>query len=342
MKKNLLLLSILSSLLNANAQNPFEKLGYTPKIATYSQGQFDEFHDQDTLVQIGSILFNINTRQIVAFVQTDTVHSEATLQPDVVSRWMSPDPLGDKMAFVSPYCFSVNSPILLMDPDGQEPIKPLVGSVSTFIEVLNNTPSKIGGKTGLEAAQAMLRLGSTEWDNKQMRPLPTTTPYFNNREGRYIYTEKGGWVDMVHFLFYAGKAYEYKRQKLIAQSLLKDKTLSLQERAHAERRASIDPVNEAVQDGYAQEMTDRFAAPYSAYSYEDLPSDKYGADFATNYFDPTSKLNFGEQLTNYLNEKLGATDPQNAPNYENLPSIEPTDKPTRTNHATTPVYTNKP
>ena len=35
---------------------------------------------------------------------------------------------------------------------------------------------------------------------------PTQTGYFNNKKGRYIYTKKGGWIDMVHFLFYAGKA----------------------------------------------------------------------------------------------------------------------------------------
>jgi len=36
---------------------------------------------------------------------------------------------------------------------------------------------------------------------------------------------------------------------------------------------------------------------------------------------------------------LGATNPENAPNYFDLPTTEPTDKPTRTNHTTSPVYT---
>lgn len=27
---------------------------------------------------------------------------------------------------------------------------------------------------------------------------------------RYIYTEQGGWIDMAHFLFYAGNAYSEK------------------------------------------------------------------------------------------------------------------------------------
>ena len=88
------------------------------------------------------------------------------------------------------------------------------------------------------------------------------------------------------------------------------------------KRSLQDPVGEAVQAGYFQENTDKIVAKHSAYSYEDLPSDKFGAEFGANYFNPDSKLSLGEQLYNYL-EGLGATDPQNAPNYKILPSKEP-------------------
>ena len=86
-------------------------------------------------------------------------------------------------------------------------------------------------------------------------------------------------------------------------------------------------------------MSDRFAAKYSANSYEDLPTDKFAADFGANYFDPKSKLTLGDQIQNYLNNNLKATTPDKAPNYKSLPTTEPTDKPTRTNHTTNPVYT---
>ena len=104
------------------------------------------------------------------------------------------------------------------------------------------------------------------------------------------------------------------------------------------QQANMNPVGEAVQNGYTQEMSDRVVAKHSAYSYEDLPSDKLGAEFGANYFNPNSKLSLGEQLQNYLNG-LGATSPQNAPNYKSLPTVDPTKQPTRTNHTTTPVYT---
>ena len=67
-------------------------------------------------------------------------------------------------------------------------------------------------------------------------------------------------------------------------------------------------------------------------------SDKLGAEFGVNYFDPKSKLSLGEQLNNYLQE-LGATVPEKAPNYKDLPQEEPQKTPSRTNKTTSPVYT---
>ncbi len=111
----------------------------------------------------------------------------------------------------------------------REPIRRQAGTAQQFIEVFNNTPSGMGRTTGDAAHRAMLRLGETSFDWSQMRPLPTTTPYFNNRPARYVYTTRGGWIDMVHFLFYAGKAYKYKvdrdnaiRQRQEAETRMRD------------------------------------------------------------------------------------------------------------------------
>ena len=123
MKRLLLLSIVLLTFIGAKAQNPFAEYGYTPKIATLSKGQFNEFHDQDTIVQIGSVLYNTKSKQIVAFVETDTVYSEATLEADIVSRWISPDPLADHPNQVdqSPYQYAWNNPVYWTDPDGRCP-----------------------------------------------------------------------------------------------------------------------------------------------------------------------------------------------------------------------------
>ncbi len=260
-----------------------------------------------------------------------------------VGRIISVDPLAAKFAGWSPYAFCMNNPIMLIDPDGQEPIKPQAGTVSVFMAIFNNTPSKMGTLKGKQASQALERLGATEFNWEKMSPLPTTTPYFNNKDGRYIYTHEGGWIDMVHFLFYAGKAYSYKVDKENAQKALdeiKNEHIMFPVPGCLTplmEDASLDPEGEAIQDGYQQEAADAIWAPHSAYSYEDLPSDRFGADFGANYFNPNSKLSLGEQLTNYFYDRLDATCPQNAPNYEKLPSKEPTDKPSKTNKTTNPA-----
>jgi len=125
MKKTfLILLTFLLGSISANAQvNPFAELGYTPKIATLSKGQFVESFDNDTIVNIGSVMFNTKSKQIVAFVKNDTLYSEATLEPDIVSRWISPDPLAEHPTQVglTPYHFAGNNPVYWTDPDGRCP-----------------------------------------------------------------------------------------------------------------------------------------------------------------------------------------------------------------------------
>jgi hypothetical protein len=125
MKNLFLLFTLIVGFISIQAQNnPFAEYGYTPKVATLSQGQFNESFDNDTIVQIGSVLFNPISKQIVGFVEYDTLYSEATLEPDIVSRWMSPDPLAHEYAGLSPYNFVANNPIRLVDADGRYIVDP--------------------------------------------------------------------------------------------------------------------------------------------------------------------------------------------------------------------------
>lgn len=118
MKRILSLLTLLLFIGTANAQNPFEKFGYTPKIGTLSKGKYIEYFDTDSIVQIGSVLFNPFTKKITGFVTQETVYSEATLKPEIVSRWLNPDPLAEEREWINPYNFVQNNPIIRTDPTG--------------------------------------------------------------------------------------------------------------------------------------------------------------------------------------------------------------------------------
>lgn len=67
MKSTILTLLILSVgiVLHSQNENPFAKFGYEVLTATSSKGEFKEFHDQTDVVEIGSVLYNTRTNEIV-------------------------------------------------------------------------------------------------------------------------------------------------------------------------------------------------------------------------------------------------------------------------------------
>lgn len=121
MKNYFILLTFLFCGSMVQAQNPFEQFGYSPKIGTLSKGKYIEHFDNDSIVRIGSVLFNTNTNTVSAFAETDTIYSESKLDPTVISRWMNPDPLADEFPSWSPYNFVYNNPIRYTDPTGLAP-----------------------------------------------------------------------------------------------------------------------------------------------------------------------------------------------------------------------------
>jgi Bacterial toxin 28 len=121
-KLTILLVAIVSGFAAIAQKQPFEQYGYKVKIATLSKGKYIEHFDQDTIVQIGTVLLNRRSGKIVSFVKYDTTLGEYSLKPELISRWMSPDPLAHEFYSESPYNFSHNNPIRYMDPDGAAPV----------------------------------------------------------------------------------------------------------------------------------------------------------------------------------------------------------------------------
>lgn len=97
---------------------PYEELGIKVKVLTLSNGKYQESFPNDTTFRFGSVMFNRSTGEVVSVVVEDTLYGEYDLKPEVVSRWLSPDPLAAEFASMSPYNYAGNNPIMNIDVEG--------------------------------------------------------------------------------------------------------------------------------------------------------------------------------------------------------------------------------
>jgi hypothetical protein len=120
MKKVLFSFALLSVSLCLQAQTKmpsFAKLGYNKQLLyTSSKGEFEEFHDQTDVVEIGNVFFNTVTKKIVGFVSEDAGISSATTA-------MTIDPHCERYYWISPYAFCLNNPVRYIDPTGMDTVE---------------------------------------------------------------------------------------------------------------------------------------------------------------------------------------------------------------------------
>lgn len=105
---------------SAYAQQPFLKYGVRVKVATLSNGRFQEFFTNDSLRRIGSAVYDTRLHRVAYLLPPDSLVGHA--KPDITSRWLSPDPLAEKFMYESPYIFVSNNPLNKFDPDGRSGI----------------------------------------------------------------------------------------------------------------------------------------------------------------------------------------------------------------------------
>ena len=158
--------------------NPFESIGKEGKILTLSNGKYKEFHDNDSLQRIGSVIVNTNTGTIYELLNVDTLYSESTLDPTVISRWYSPDAVVKHNE--SPYASMSNNPIWFGDKDGNDTLvmnrqlmpeytkiddKVLVYKV-TFSIIKNGVEESLGKTMYMYANKEQSQVGYNKLPNK--------------------------------------------------------------------------------------------------------------------------------------------------------------------------------
>lgn len=148
-----LIMLVIATCLKLQAQhsegNPFARLGY--KADVYTFGEKEEFHDQETIVEIGEVLFNTKTNEVVGFV--NGADSLIELKPELQS--MSIDPHCEKYYSISPYVYCMNNPVKYIDPNGKDAVLVVFPDykISTPIGKMGNLGHAgvllINNKTGL-------------------------------------------------------------------------------------------------------------------------------------------------------------------------------------------------
>jgi hypothetical protein len=186
---------------NIQAGNPFVQFGYKAKIATLSKGKYLEFHDQDSVVTIGTVRLHVNKKQIVGTFIQDSLNPDAQPIGDRAARWIAIDPLSEEFSDWSPYNMCFNNPIKYIDPDGKGPLdwfKNQAGRVVWF----DSTSKQFTGKSG----DTWTNVGSNLNEVKQNLDVPTQvqTIKWGNTKAALVEGEDGNKkslfsVNVIHF-----------------------------------------------------------------------------------------------------------------------------------------------
>ncbi len=231
--------------------------------------------------------------------ETGLYNYDARLYDPVIGGFISVDPIAqenikqtNKHLFdprmLNRYSYVRNNPLNFVDPDGYEPSKNRLGNSGRVIE----------------------RLKAYKGDSVATFKWASTYKSFGYAKVRYIYSQKYGYIDLTHFFRAAEMQHQYSekyKDTPVINSIVKSgKVIEL--------------------GGYWNEIDQTFSSDEnvrkSAWSYEDIPSNKAGIEFGKTY-DPSKP--FYKQVNEYLKDikVQSVNEIKTTEHYKNLPQEEP-------------------
>lgn len=194
------------------------------------------------------------------------------------------------------YTYCYNNPVNFFDPSGHEPDKENAGTLDEFVDYVRK---EIDTKIIFHEFESYLSILAGKYSSGD---------YYGPR---YIYTRKAGWIDLNHFLSAATSS----------STIISD--------------TGVDLFGKLVEVTQAGNWLKKDVQK-SGFSYEDLVSNHLGIKFGSGIYMSSGYNGAWNQIKSYFSndvhyyplseqlelyfKALGADDPKNAPNYNELPN----------------------
>lgn len=122
MKKLILTLFFICYGFLSNAQdNPYEVFGYKPKNVFEDKTEKFTIINSDTTSLIKRLVFDAEKRQIEFLNEKGEVINRMIISEEQLFRFLTIDPLSEKMRRWTPYSYAFDNPLRFIDPDGMSP-----------------------------------------------------------------------------------------------------------------------------------------------------------------------------------------------------------------------------